>query len=296
MQLCTELFSDFKVEDKISIGNLELFPINASLLRQPENTKSLPELMADGTVIITEMSESGDVELAHVRNLSDFYLFIADGESLVGAKQNRIAQKSAIIPPHSSIELPVNCVERSRWSSGMQGSFGKSDFALPPSARERKSSLLKNRMSSRIQASVWSSVDEIAAKHDTFSSTGDLDEILHSSPQIAKSLDADETETLDCNGFVVFGAGRPFVELFFDQTVCKLHQAASKRAWLADVNNTTDGSKTKQDATTILEKLALSKWSTEEPVGCETAFSSEERNNGRLIMKDDAFVHGYFYS
>ena len=144
MQLCTELFSDFKVEDKISIGNLELFPINASLLRQPENTKSLPELMADGTVIITEMSESGDVELAHVRNLSDFYLFIADGESLVGAKQNRIAQKSAIIPPHSSIELPVNCVERSRWSSGMQGSFGKSDFALPPSARERKSSLLKN--------------------------------------------------------------------------------------------------------------------------------------------------------
>jgi len=296
MQLCTELFSGFKVEDKISIGNLELFPINASLLRQPENTKSLPELMADGTVIITEMSESGDVELAHVRNLSDFYLFIADGESLVGAKQNRIAQKSAIIPPHSSIELPVNCVERSRWSSGMQGSFGKSDFALPPSARERKSSLLKNRMSSRIQASVWSSVDEIAAKHDTFSSTGDLDEILHSSPQIAKSLDADETETIDCNGFVVFGAGRPFVELFFDQTVCKLHQAASKRAWLADVNNTTDGSKTKQDATTILQKLALSKWSTEEPVGCETAFSSEERNNGRLIMKDDAFVHGYFYS
>ena len=296
MQLCTELFSDFKVEDKISIGNLELFPINASLLRQPENTKSLPELMADGTVIITEMSESGDVELAHVRNLSDFYLFIADGESLVGAKQNRIAQKSAIIPPHSSIELPVNCVERSRWSSGMQGSFGKSDFALPPSARERKSSLLKNRMSSRIQASVWSSVDEIAAKHDTFSSTGDLDEILHSSPQIAKSLDADETETIDCNGFVVFGAGRPFVELFFDQAVCKLHQAASKRAWLADVNDTIDGSKTKQDAATILEKLALSKWSAEEPVGCETAFSSEERNNGRLIMKDDAFVHGYFYS
>ena len=296
MQLCTELFASFKVEDKISIGNLELFPINASLLRQPENTKSLPELMADGTVIITEMSESGDVELAHVRNLSDFYLFIADGESLVGAKQNRIAQKSAIIPPHSSVELPVNCVERSRWSSGMQGSFSKSDFALPPSARERKSSLLKNRMSSRIQASVWSSVDEIAAKHDTFSPTADLDEILHSSPQIAKSLDADETETIDCNGFVVFGAGRPFVELFFDQAVCKLHQAASKRAWLADVNDTIDGSKTKQDAATILEKLALSKWSAEEPVGCETAFSSEERNNGRLIMKDDAFVHGYFYS
>ena len=143
MQLCTELFSSFKVEDKISVGNLELFPINASLLRQPENTKSLPELMEAGAAIITEMSERGDVELAHVRNLSEFYLFIADGESLVGAKQNRIAQKSVIIPPHSSIELQVNCVERSRLNSVMQGSFGKSDFALPPSARERKRSLLK---------------------------------------------------------------------------------------------------------------------------------------------------------
>ena len=80
MQLCTELFSSFKVEDKISVGNLELFPINASLLRQPENTKSLPELMEAGAAIITEMSERGDVELAHVRNLSEFYLFIADGE------------------------------------------------------------------------------------------------------------------------------------------------------------------------------------------------------------------------
>ena len=55
MQLCTELFSSFKVEDKISVGNLELFPINASLLRQPENTKSFPELMEAEAAIITEM-------------------------------------------------------------------------------------------------------------------------------------------------------------------------------------------------------------------------------------------------
>ena len=34
---------------------------------------------------------------------------------------------------------------------------------------------------------------------------------------------------------------------------------------------------------------------TEDPVGCETAFSSEEQNNGRLVIKDEAFVHGYFY-
>ena len=62
------------------------------------------------------------------------------------------------------------------------------------------------------------------------------------------------------------------------------------------IRSKTDGSKTKHDAAELLEQLALAKWTVEDPVGCETAFSSEEHNSGRLVMKDDAFVHGYFYS
>ena len=296
MQICSQLFRNFKVEDKISIGNLELFPINVDLRLTPENVRSLPELMEAGSVIITEIDESGNVEKARVTNSSEFYLFIMDGEALIGAKQNRIAQKSVIIPPNCSINLPVNCVERSRWSSGMQGSFKRGDFALPPSAREKKGKLLKSKMNMLIQESVWDSVDDIAAKKETFSPTADLGEILASSRDIADDISNANISEIDCNGFVVFGAGRPFIEIFYDETVCKLHQPTSQKAWLADASETSDQSKTKKDATTLLEQLSQSFWSTEDPVGYETAFSSEEHNNGRIVLKDDAFIHGYFYA
>ena len=296
MKICTGLFTNFEIQEKISLGNLDLFPIKAQLQKAPVNIKTFAELAETGHVFITEVGEDGNVELVSVKNLSDSYVFIADGEALIGAKQNRIAQLSALIPPQSSIDLPVNCVERSRWSPGMNGNFRRGNFALPPSAREKKSSLLKSKLNMHIQSSVWTSVDEVAHRHNSFSETSDLGQIIEASPHIAKSLDHFEHTEIDCNGFVVFGTGRPFVELFFDGDVCKAHQAANWRAWLADASEKKDHDINKTDAIALLEKLTSSDWENEDPVGYETAFSAEEKSLGRMILKEDAFVHGYFFS
>lgn len=42
--------------------------------------------------------------------------FLLDGEELVGAKQNRILNLSILVPGQTSLEIPVSCVEQSRWS------------------------------------------------------------------------------------------------------------------------------------------------------------------------------------
>ena len=137
---------------------------------------------------------------------------------------DRIAQKSVIIPPHSSIELPVNCVERSRWTSGMQGSFSKSDFALPPSARERKSSLLKNRMNAHIQASSGHlSMKSQQTWHILLNS--DLEKFCIPAPKLQK---LDVTEPKLSTVMARSWCRASFVELFYDQTVCKLHQVPQK--------------------------------------------------------------------
>ena len=75
----------------------------------------------------------------------------------------------------------------------------------------------------------------------------DLGQIIEASPHIAKSLDHFEHTEIDRNGFVVFGTGRPFVELFFDGDVCKAHQAANWRA-LADASEKKDQDINKTDA------------------------------------------------
>ena len=90
-----ELFTNFEIQEKISLGNLDLFPIKAELQKAPVNIKTFAELTETGLVFITEVGEAGNVELVSVKNLSDSYVFIADGEALIGAKQNRIAQLSA---------------------------------------------------------------------------------------------------------------------------------------------------------------------------------------------------------
>ena len=147
-----------------------------------------------------------------------------------------------------------------------------------------------------IQSSVWTSVDEVAHRHNSFSETSDLGQIIEASPHIAKSLDQFEHTEIDCNGFVVFGTGLPFVELFFDGDVCKAHQAANWRAWLADASAKKTRNINKTDAIALLESLTASDWENEDPVGYETAFSAEEKSLGRIILKEDAFVHGYFFS
>jgi hypothetical protein len=42
-------------------------------------------------------------------------ILILDGEQLIGAKQNRMTNRSMILPPNSITEIPVSCMEQGRW-------------------------------------------------------------------------------------------------------------------------------------------------------------------------------------
>src|SRR5262249_41694510 len=48
-------------------------------------------------------------------NSSDRMVFLMAGEQLVGAKQNRVLNASIMVPPQSTLSIPVSCVEAGRW-------------------------------------------------------------------------------------------------------------------------------------------------------------------------------------
>ena len=177
MQILKQQFNEVIPSKVVQLGTINFYPIYFNFKNIASNLISLDELFDRKLLCINEVNFDGSVGQVEVANDSRYYLYILDGEAISGAKQNRIAERSVIIAPYSSTIVPVNCVERGRWNYNSQN-FSKSEFVLNPKARDEKAELLKNKEEHQIQNSVWSKIDELSEKHQVYSNTSDLGDIL----------------------------------------------------------------------------------------------------------------------
>jgi hypothetical protein len=95
--------------------NLVLFPILAPESGDPDYL-TLEEALSQEAVVITEVSEGGQVPELRLVNHSESRILILDGEELKGAKQNRIVNATFLIGPRMEVVIPVSCVEHGRWN------------------------------------------------------------------------------------------------------------------------------------------------------------------------------------
>jgi hypothetical protein len=77
---------------------------------------------------VTEVSAIGGVPELKLINDADRPVLLLDGEELVGAKQNRILNVTVLAGAHSTIVIPVSCVEAGRWHH-LSAEFAPSDRA-----------------------------------------------------------------------------------------------------------------------------------------------------------------------
>jgi hypothetical protein len=94
--------------------NLVLFPLLAPESGEPDYL-TLEEALKEEAVVITEVSEGGQVPELKLVNHSESKILILDGEELKGANQNRIVNATFLIGPRSEVVIPVSCVEHGRW-------------------------------------------------------------------------------------------------------------------------------------------------------------------------------------
>ena len=288
----SEQFNSVSFLDKVKIGRLNFYPIKFDLKDIPQNIKSLDELFDLNLVKVNELTDEGVVSRVEVHNESEFNLLILDGEAIKGAKQNRIAEKSVIIPPYSSEIIPVNCVEKNRWNYTESAEFSKSDFVLNPKIRETKANLMKNQLEASIQSEVWSQIDNLSEKLDSRSYTNDLGEILEKSRFSADFDYFDKLSDKEFNGYIVQGAGRSFVEVFFSEKTCKSNVKKSLNGWLADVDEDVyEDINTNQPLYNFLETI----WDKENSIGVEDNYSSDEQHNGRSVFFENKLIHAYYY-
>ena len=167
--------SSLKLAEPTTHGGLTIFPLTSGL-DSTFRYLLLEEGLRKELVTIREVSEGGSVPELIVRNRADLPVLIVDGEELVGAKQNRVANLTMLLPAEKSTIIPVSCVEAGRWS------YSRPDFGVTDrvqNARGRAEKLADVRESIRHtgsrrsdQGRVWDSLAEESASLEADSPTG----------------------------------------------------------------------------------------------------------------------------
>jgi hypothetical protein len=164
-----------------------------------EEDRDLPYLlmadaMATGVLTVQEVGH-GHVPLLQATNKALDPILILDGEQLVGAKQNRMTNRSIILPPESVTRIPVSCMEHGRWhfvgyhfASAPQNAPSKvrrmaRETEARSAERARDAETRGHRAPSSYmdladaQGAVWSGIQEMSENLRSYSSTGALDSV-----------------------------------------------------------------------------------------------------------------------
>ncbi len=163
-----------RVGRAMSRKNLTVFPLFAEEPVVRADYLPIGIAIRTGVGKVTEISEAGSVPKLAIENLGVIPVLIIDGEELLGARQNRIANLTILAPGKKTIPIPVSCVERGRW--GYQGGspsqareFTESPDVMFHQARAQKMkdvtramSMFDSRMSD--QGAVWSAIGAVSSK------------------------------------------------------------------------------------------------------------------------------------
>lgn len=225
MQVLNELLDSIKIGSPQVFQDVEVFPLFGNR-NESSSLLELDEALAKGLVEVTEVSDGGSVPQLNVINSSSRDVIIYDGQQLIGAKQNRTVNITVVVPAHSTLAIPVSCVEQQRWHY-TSPSFASSDrFAYPSLRRSTHSEVTSSKQtfgtSNADQHRVWQDISYKAARMDVFSQTGAMEDIYESQASnleaLGKAFKIEETQI----GYMAFiKGGFAGCDLFGSTEVCR---------------------------------------------------------------------------
>ncbi|HXM93839.1 MAG TPA: DUF6569 family protein [Candidatus Dormibacteraeota bacterium] len=159
---------DWRLLERITYENISIFPVVSASSQDTSTFLTLDDGLASGEVVVREHGAEGLVRDRDARTPVRQYdggasvnqlvlinrgkrpVLLLAGELVSGGKQDRVVSKDRIVPPGGEpLRLDVFCVERGRWSSGLEFSAAKT--MVHPSVREQ-AAVNQN------QSLVWESV------------------------------------------------------------------------------------------------------------------------------------------
>lgn len=148
---------------------------------------TMKEAMEAHLLMVTEVTEGGQVPELKVINRADKPVLLLDGEELSGAKQNRVLNTTILLKALSETAIPVSCTEHGRWSYS-SSHFEESGHIMSAKLRSVKNaSVHENLKSMRVhrsdQGAVWDEIAMQARMNKVSPTTGAMKDVLEAKRQ-----------------------------------------------------------------------------------------------------------------
>lgn len=181
MTAVNAMINSVALGEPVVSGKLAMMP----LIRRASEARAyrtLDEAVREGNVAVTEVSEAGSVPQLRLRNSTDVPVLLIDGDTLVGAKQNRTLNISIYAPAGQEISVPVSCVEAGRWER-RSWSFSASRDHMFASGRARMMDDVHRSMDAGFephaqQGRVWADIDRKMRRMGVDSPTRAMDDMF----------------------------------------------------------------------------------------------------------------------
>ena len=251
------------------------------------NIQTFGNLVSHELVEATELEGNAEVNKITVKNKSDNYLVLHDGEIIVGAKQNRTIDKSIILNSNELKNVDVLCVEKGRWNY-TSSEFSQHNTKLSPEIRYSKESTNQQNK----QNAVWHEIDNIYHNSDQFSQSSDFCEFKEENNEVFLNTIKSKIFNNQYNGLFVKGPQVCFLEIFYDANIYEDQITKSIKSFLINKNKKNYQKVNIEDYLKILKN---SEWNKEFTNSAGQPFVINDKVKGRLIFLKGQLVHLILY-
>jgi hypothetical protein len=173
---------------------------------------TLLDALLAGLLSITEIG-SGTVPTLLATNDGSTDVLVLDGEQLIGARQNRMINRTVLLPGKSRTEITVSCMEQGRWRPVSPEMKAGSEHSPPNVRRDPRrtendcvaeGAVADQDVLGLAQGNVWRHIAGYGSKLGATSRTGALnDYFAAAAPRIDDFLRAFRSSTIrwDCSRF-----------------------------------------------------------------------------------------------
>lgn len=174
------LLAAVEIGDPLTRGSLALFPL---FHERPPAPAYVSGPRSTGLVEIHELEDGATVPELEIGNIGALPLLLVDGETLLGAKQNRIITTTTIVPASIAMPVSVTCVEAGRW--GDEHDVERSPHLAPTLVRARNRAHVSASVADLgrpepDQAGVWDEVAGYHRRHAVQSPTSSMEDVYTS--------------------------------------------------------------------------------------------------------------------